>query len=151
MGEFNDGFEDEKLTVDFGVDSFNSLKMAVKNIEDSLCIKPKQNGDIIDPIMSPPAQQKTEDLVEQMKNLWSGMINGPKIQLNLIYQELNSIIVLRNHLQSVVNGVVPKSISGVGFLVVKDEEEKLRKLIRKLDYEIISRSLSALEIYETNE
>jgi hypothetical protein len=127
------------------------FKKVFGNIENSLGIMPKKDYDIIDPIASPPSQQKTEDLADQIKKIWGGMINGPKLQLNSIYQELNSMIVLRNHLQSVVNGAVPRTITGIGFLVVKDEEAKLRKLISKLDYEIISRSLSALEVYEKEE
>ncbi len=152
MGEFdfNDGKFDDCEIIDCSV--VKGLKSVAKNIEDSINIMPEKFGDIVGPIgKTIPPTQKIEDFAEQIKTLWSGMLNGHKIQLNAIFQELNSLIIVRNHLQSIVNGIVPRTPNGVSFVVCEDEESKLRKLIKKLDFDIISKSLSALELYEANE
>lgn len=75
-------------------------------------------------------------------------------EIPFVIQEITNFITMRNHLLSFVNGPQPKrqvqNSDGTmqtvhGYIVKKTEEKELRELIKKLDYEIISRSLSIID------
>ena len=99
---------------------------------------------------------KLEEITKSFSKAFSSSM--PKMQVQTALQEITSIITVRNHLQSIVNGPVLKKavvsttgavVQDVDFLVEPDEEKKLRKLLKKLDYEIVSRSLALLNIFES--
>jgi len=101
---------------------------------------------------------KLEEITKSFSKAFSSSM--PKMQLQTSLQEISSIITVRNHIQSIVNGPVLKKASmssagtmvqDVDFIVEVDEEKKLRKLLKKLDYEIVSKSLVLLSIIESSD
>jgi hypothetical protein len=100
---------------------------------------------------------KVGDLSDQLEQITSSFSKAfssgiPKMQIQTALQEISTMISVKTHIQSLVNkpGLVkPDSVQKDEFIVQKDENKKLLNLLKRLDYEIMSKLLNLLSLFES--